>query len=87
MKHLKWAGLAGLACLTATAAPALGLMIRLVPTPIPQRVALADAVVVGKVTGFGDKLVSAKPPGGGDAKVDYQIAIVQVGDALPARRT
>jgi hypothetical protein len=82
MKHLIWAGLAGLACLAATAAPALGLLIRIIPTPIPQRVALADIVVVGKVTGFGDKLVSAKPPGGGDAKVDYQIAIVQVGDSL-----
>jgi hypothetical protein len=34
------------------------------------------------VTGFGDKLVSATPPYGGDTKVDYQIAIVQVGDSL-----
>ncbi len=82
MKHLTWAALAGLACLAATTAPAFGLMIRIIPAPIPQRVALADVVVVGKVTGFGDKLVSAQPPYGGDAKVDYQIAIIQVGDAL-----
>jgi hypothetical protein len=81
MKHLFWAGLAGLACLAATAAPAFAVAIMMIPTPLPQRVALADVVVVGKVTGFGDKLVSAKPPYGGD-KVDYQIAIVQVGDAV-----
>ena len=81
MKHLTWAGLAGLACLAA-AAPAFAVAIMIQPAPIPQRVALSDVIVVGKVTGFGDKLVSAKPPYGGDMKVDYQIAIVQVGDAL-----
>ncbi|HVS40015.1 MAG TPA: hypothetical protein VMS17_30935 [Gemmataceae bacterium] len=82
MKKLLAAALAGLACLTATAGQAFGLVIFLAPTPIPQRVAQSDAVVVGKVTGFGDKLISAANPNGGEAKVDYQIAIVQVGDAL-----
>ena len=37
------------------------------------------------MTGFGDKLVSAKPPFGGD-KVDYQIAIVQVSDPVLGAR-
>jgi hypothetical protein len=81
MKRLMWAGLAGLAFLAAAAAPAFAVAIMIAPTPIPQRVAQSDVIVVGKVTGFGDKLVSAKPPYGGD-KVDYQIAVVQVGDAL-----
>ena len=53
--------------------------------PISQRVALSDVVVIGKVTGFGDKLVSAVPPYGGD-KVDYQIAIVKVTDSTPRRQ-
>ena len=43
--------------------------------------AVSDAVVVGKVTGFGDKLVNAKALYG-DAKADYQIAIVRVEDAI-----
>ena len=51
------------------------------PPPLAQRAALADVIVVGKVTGFGDKLVSAVPPTGG-AKVDYQIATVQVADPV-----
>ena len=53
----------------------------LLPRPVPERVAVSDAVVVGKVTGFGDKLVNAKDLYG-DAKVDYQIAVVQVEDAV-----
>jgi hypothetical protein len=47
------------------------------PTPIAQRVATADCVVVGKVAGFGDKLVSATPVPGAKNKVDYQIAIIK----------
>jgi hypothetical protein len=47
------------------------------PPSIPERVAAADVIVVGKVTGFGDKLVSAKPPWGGE-KADYQIANVKI---------
>lgn len=81
MRQSLWAGLAGLSCLTLTAAPALAKAMMIAPPPLAQRVALSDAVVVGKVTGFGDKLVSAKPPFGGD-KVDYQIAVVQVLDAV-----
>ena len=81
MKHPLWVGLVGLACLGLMNPPARALVMMLAPPAIGQRVALADVVVVGKVTGFGDKLVSARPPYGGD-KVDYQIAVVQVGDAL-----
>jgi hypothetical protein len=51
------------------------------PAPVPQRVALSDAVVVGKVTGFADKLVSAAPFPGSPDKVEYQVATVQVADA------
>jgi hypothetical protein len=81
MKQPMWAGWAGLSCLVLTAAPTFAVARMIAPAPIPQRVALADAVVVGKVTAFSDKLVSARPPFGGN-KVDYQIAIVRIDDAL-----
>lgn len=81
MQKTLWAGLAGLSCLALATTPALAKAMMIAPPPLPQRVALADTIVIGKVTAFGDKLVSAKPPGGGD-KVDYQIAVVQVEDAV-----
>jgi hypothetical protein len=75
------AGLAGVSCLVLMAAPVFARAMMIAPPPLGQRAAVADVIVVGKVTGFGDKLVSAVPPGGGD-KVEYQIAVVQVGDPI-----
>src|SRR5262245_35094690 len=54
--------------------------IRLVP--LPERVATADAVVAGKVTGIEDKTVSAEPAPGVKDKVEYQIAVIKIEDAL-----
>src|SRR5690242_3713642 len=54
--------------------------IRLVP--LPERVATADAVVAGKVTGIEDKTVSAEPAPGVKDKVEYQIAVIKVEDAV-----
>jgi hypothetical protein len=45
-------------------------------------VATADAVVVGKVTGFADKAVAAVRFPGGTDTVNYQIALVKVEGAL-----
>lgn len=81
MKQPLSAGMAGLSCLALMAAPVLAKAMMIAPPPLSQRAATADAIVIGKVTGFGDKLVSAAPPGGG-AKVDYQIATVQVVDPI-----
>jgi len=81
MKQSWSAGLTSLSCLTLLAAPVFARAMMIAPAPLSQRAALADAIVVGKVTGFGDKLVSAVPPGGA-AKVDYPIAVVQVADAV-----
>ena len=72
-------GLAGLALLSAAAA-AQAMMVA--PPVIPLRVAPADAVVVGKVTGFADKAVAAVRFPGGTDTVNYQIALVQVEEAL-----
>jgi hypothetical protein len=48
------------------------------PQPISQRVATADRIVVGKVTGFADKTVSVESFPGAKQKMEYQIAIVKV---------
>src|SRR6516162_2722914 len=65
--------LAGLLGLTFLAVPAWAMMIA--PPVISQRVAAADAIVVGKVTGFADKSVTAVRYPGGTDKVNYQIAL------------
>jgi hypothetical protein len=73
-----WTGAASLLCvaLTSSLTPAKALMIA--PSPISQRVATADCIVVGKVTGFGDKTVSVSSFPGAKDKQEYQIAIVKV---------
>ena len=81
MKQSLWAGMVGLSCLAPAAAPSFARAMMIAPPPLSQRTALADVIVIGKVTGFGDKLVTAAPPNGG-AKVDYQVAIVQVSDPI-----
>jgi hypothetical protein len=81
MKQSLWAAIVGFSCLGLSAAPTFAKMMMIAPAPIAQRVAVADAVVVGKVTAFGDKLISAAAPFPGN-KVDYQIAIVRIDEAL-----
>ncbi|HEX5272691.1 MAG TPA: hypothetical protein VFW33_19475 [Gemmataceae bacterium] len=64
----------------ALAQPAAGKMIAF--SPIPQRVATADAVVVGKVTAIEDKTVTAEPMPGATNKVEYEVAVIKIGDGL-----
>lgn len=74
----------GLACalVLATVMPARALMIA--PSPISQRVAAADAVLVGKVTAFADKLVKAEEFK--DDTREMQIATVKVEDSLLGKK-
>jgi hypothetical protein len=51
-------------------------------SPLPERVATADAVVAGKVTGIEDKTVSAEPAPGAKDKVEYTIAVVKIEDGV-----
>src|SRR5262245_49182557 len=52
------------------------------PPAIPQRVAAADAVLVGKVLKIEDKTVNlARVPGSPD-KVPHLVAVVRVDDAI-----
>jgi hypothetical protein len=48
---------------------------------VPERVAAADAIVVGKVESIEDKTVKAKPIYGGD-EIEYQVAVVKIGDGV-----
>jgi hypothetical protein len=56
------------------------------PAPIPDRVALADVVILGKVTAIEDKTVSARRYPGANEKTEYRIALVQVQDLLKGPR-
>jgi hypothetical protein len=79
MRRTMLTGLASLSCLAlVVSAVTAQAKMMIAPAPIAQRVATADAVVVGKVTGFGDKTVSAPQFPGAKNKVEYQIAIVKV---------
>jgi hypothetical protein len=81
MMRFLYAGLAGLTWAAATAAPAAAGGYS-PPAPIPQRVALSEVVVVGKVTGFADKTVAVPKAPGEAATVEYQVAIVRVDDPI-----
>jgi hypothetical protein len=63
--------------------PARALRIAIQP-PSPARVALADAVLIGRVVGMEDKdvSVSAYPGAPAAAKATYRVAVVQVADIL-----
>ena len=82
MKQSFWAAPVGLSCAALIAAPVFARAMMIAPPSVPQRVAVADVIVVGKVTAFGDHLVQAVPPTGGDKKVDYPIAIVHRSDSI-----
>jgi hypothetical protein len=70
-----------LACLTAAAAAQVDTTkMRIAPPPVPMKVATADAVVVGKVTGLDPKLVPADRFK--NDKAQYKVATVKVEQAL-----
>jgi hypothetical protein len=68
----------------ALALPATAGSIPADAVPLPNRVAIADSIVLGKVTTFEDKMVSAAPFPGAKNKTEYKIAAVMVGEALLA---
>jgi hypothetical protein len=50
--------------------------------PMPDRVALAECIVVGKVIELEDKTVSAVSVAGATEKTEYQVAVVKIDQAL-----
>src|SRR5262249_1133208 len=71
--------LAGLVCI-GTASPAQALKVRM--SPLPERVAQADAVVVGKGTDIEKKNVAAKPFPEAEEKMEYQVAVIEIKDGI-----
>ena len=61
-----------------TSAPAM----MVAPASLPQRVATADVVVIGKVIGFEDKTVEAARFPGDMEKARYMVAVVKVDEPL-----
>ncbi|MBL8797347.1 MAG: hypothetical protein JNM56_25825 [Planctomycetia bacterium] len=57
-------------------APLFGLVIA--AAPIPDRIALADAVVVGKIVSIEDKTVAAKRYPGDPSKAEFKVALIQI---------
>jgi len=73
--------LTGLALLVLAAAlPARAMMVR--PSSVPERVATAEVVVVGKVTAIESKTVAATRLPGAKDTTEYTIAVVKIDDAL-----
>src|SRR6516225_11259353 len=75
-----WALMAAGFAMLGLASRAQGVAVRLIP--LPERVAMADTIIVGKVTAIEEKTVSAHQFLGAKDKVDYNIAVVEVKDAL-----
>jgi hypothetical protein len=78
MKRARWMARTSLLCAALLTSASSASPMVIAPQPISQRTATADCIVVGKVTGFADKTVSAPRFPGDKDKGQYQIAIVKV---------
>jgi hypothetical protein len=80
MRQLAGCGLA-IGIVFALTSPALSRAIA--PPPLTQRIAVADVIVLGRVTALEDMDVeAAATPGPGAEKIKYRIALVTVGESL-----
>jgi hypothetical protein len=88
MRGLAMIGLIGLTGLVLNAAPATaqddrgGLRMVIRALTIPERVAQADVIVIGKVTRIEKRPVTVPPTPDSKDKADYQVAVVEIGEAL-----
>ncbi len=51
-------------------------------SPLPERIAIAETIITGKVTAIEDKKVEARQFPGAKDKVEFTIAVVKIEDAL-----
>jgi len=72
--------LAATLALLGLSSPAEAVAVRLVP--LPERVAMANIIVVGKVTAIEEKTVPAHQFPGAKENADFTIAVVEIKDAL-----
>jgi len=54
--------------------------------PLPNRLATADTVVVGKITAIEDKTEMAVPFPGAKNKIEYKIAVVKISEAFRGQK-
>lgn len=74
---------AGLSCLALMVAAQTALALRAIgPVPVPQRVAQAEMVIVGKVTAIEQKAIKTQRFPGDAQPMEYSIAVVKVDEAL-----
>jgi hypothetical protein len=78
-------GIVGLAFVVVTLATRAG-TIPADALPLPNRLATADAVVVGKITAIEDKTEMAAPFPGAKNKVEYKIAVVKISEGLRGQK-
>src|SRR5262249_53104983 len=78
--HLGSIAAMALLIVVADAAQVQALKIRM--SPLPERVAQADAVVVGKVTDIEKKNINLRAAPKGDEKLEYQVAVVEIKDTV-----
>lgn len=81
MHRSLWAGLA-LAFLSVLVLTRPSPALVVAAAPVPDRVATADIVVVGKITAIEDKTVMAKRFPGAPEKTEFKVALVQIADPL-----
>jgi len=72
------AGAAVLVPLALVPVPRASAVIMATPAALSQRVAAADAIVVGRIAGFEEKDISVKPSPKAPAKVLFRVAIIEV---------
>jgi hypothetical protein len=69
---------ASVLCIQAAAARAM----MIAPPPLANRVAVADCVVIGKVTSLEEKTVAARPFPGNNVRQPYRVAVITIKDRL-----
>jgi hypothetical protein len=80
MRRMVFGGVAALAILVI--GTVLGKAMMIAPQPVAQRVALAQCVVVGKVTALEEKPVAASTFPGVQQKSFYKVAVIKIVDGL-----
>jgi hypothetical protein len=83
MRRFVRASTVGLVGLVLLASPAAvhAFLIRLTQ-PIPERVAVADTIVVGKLASIGKKPITVKESGQFNAEVSYSVAVVEIRETI-----
>ncbi len=82
MRKLLVDGLAALISLTVLGSTSTARVIAFRIAPLPERVASCDCIVVAKVTAIEKKNVLARSYPGTKDKVEYQVAVVKIDEAL-----